>query len=303
MLLLALIGLLLVAASVVLVVRAITLPQTRAADRVREIEAYGFSGSATAVPDGAPAPTFGELAGRIGVALGKRLGGFSPEALQREIMAAGLYRLSATTLLGYRVLAAVAFGVFALLLSVSGNPITSVLLVACAAVCGWFAPLVLVRRRARLRMEEIDRELPDVIDLVVVTVQAGLGLAASLRVASTKVRGPLGDELRLLMQEQKMGRSLSEAMNEMLARADTPSMRSFVRSVTQGEALGVSIGTIMRNLADEMRKRRRAAVEERAQKTPVKLLLPLVFLIFPSMLILLMAPSIFDMIDALSNGF
>jgi tight adherence protein C len=152
-------------------------------------------------------------------------------------------------------------------------------------------------------MEEIDRELPDVIDLVVVTVQAGLGLAASLRVASTKVRGPLGDELRLLMQEQKMGRSLSEAMNEMLARADTPSMRSFVRSVTQGEALGVSIGTIMRNLADEMRKRRRAAVEERAQKTPVKLLLPLVFLIFPSMLILLMAPSIFDMIDALSNGF
>jgi tight adherence protein C len=84
----------------------------------------------------------------------------------------------------------------------------------------------------------------------------------------------------------------------MLARADTPSVRSFVRAVTQGETLGVSIGDILRSLAVEMRKRRRASAEERAQKAPIKILFPLVFLIFPAMFVILLGPAIFDFIDA-----
>jgi len=107
------------------------------------------------------------------------------------------------------------------------------------------------------------------------------------------VQGPLGDELRLTMQQQSMGLTTNEALTNMLERCDTPLMRSFVRSVLQGETLGVSIGKIMRDLATEMRKRRRQAAEEKAQKAPIKILFPLVFLIFPSMFVILLGPAVY----------
>ena len=91
-----------------------------------------------------------------------------------------------------------------------------------------------------------------------------------------------------------MGLSSSEALEGMMHRVDTPGIRQFVRAITQGETLGVSIGTIMRNLAVEMRKRRRQAAEERAQKAPIKILFPLVFLIFPAMFIVLLGPVFYS---------
>ena len=90
-----------------------------------------------------------------------------------------------------------------------------------------------------------------------------------------------------------MGLSIQEALMNMLGRCDTPSMRSFVRSIVQGETLGVSIGQIMRDLAHEMRRRRRAVAQEKAQKAPVKILFPLVFLIFPAMFVVLLGPALF----------
>ena len=91
-----------------------------------------------------------------------------------------------------------------------------------------------------------------------------------------------------------MGLSMQEALLSMLNRVDTASMRSFVRSVVQGETLGVSIGQIMRDLAQEMRRRRRAEAQERAQKAPIKILFPLVLLIFPAMFVVLLGPVIFS---------
>jgi tight adherence protein C len=99
-----------------------------------------------------------------------------------------------------------------------------------------------------------------------------------------------------------MGLSTSEALKNMLQRSQTPAMRSFVRSVLQGETLGVSIGDIMRNLAVEMRKRRRAAAEEQAQKAPTKLLFPLVFLIFPAMFVVILGPAIFHFTASFGGG-
>ena len=99
-----------------------------------------------------------------------------------------------------------------------------------------------------------------------------------------------------------MGLAITEALQNMLARAETPAMRSFVRSIVQGENLGVSIGEIMRNLATEMRKRRRAAAEERAQKAPIKILFPLIFLIFPSMFVILLGPAVFQFIQAFGEA-
>jgi tight adherence protein C len=176
----------------------------------------------------------------------------------------------------------------------------AIVLALVAIGVGWMLPLVAVRRKARQRLDQIDLALPDLVDLLVVTVEAGLGFSGSLRVAADQFAGPLSDELRLTMQEQAMGLAMSDALVHLLGRADTPSMRSFVRSVIQGEALGVSTGTIMRNIAGEMRKRRRKAAEERAQKAPIKLLFPLVFLIFPTMFIVLLLPAVFSLQSALS---
>src|SRR5688500_16964073 len=159
-------------------------------------------------------------------------------------------------------------------------------------------PLTYVRRRARYRLESIDRGVPDLIDLLVVTIEAGLGLGASLSVAAERLEGPLGDEIRLALQEQRMGRGVTETLKGIQQRADTQAVRSFVRSIAQGETLGVSIGTIMRNLAVETRVRRRQYAEERAQKAPVKMLFPLIFLMFPSLFLVLLGPSMFTISKA-----
>ena len=141
--------------------------------------------------------------------------------------------------------------------------------------------------------------MPDMIDLLVVTIEAGLGILASMRVASERLQDPLGQELRLTLQEQRMGLSVFEAITSLGQRADTPNMRMFVRSLTQGEKLGVSIASTMRNLATEMRKRRKAVAEEKAQKMPIKLLFPLVFLIFPAIMIVLLVPAMIHISEVL----
>src|SRR5207245_2360919 len=133
-------------------------------------------------------------------------------------------------------------------------------------------------------------------------VEAGLVLVGSLQTAATRISGPLGEEIRLTLQEQSMGLSMQEALLSMLDRVDTASMRSFVRSVVQGETLGVSIGQIMRDLAQEMRRRRRAVAQERAQKAPIKILFPLVLLISPAMFVILLGPALFLFFRAFGGG-
>ena len=98
-----------------------------------------------------------------------------------------------------------------------------------------------------------------------------------------------------------MGLSSHDALTNMVTRSDTPALRSFVRSVVQGESLGVSLGDILRAVAVEMRKRRRQAAEEQAQKAPVKMLFPLAFFIFPSMFVVLLGPGALDLIEALEG--
>jgi len=137
---------------------------------------------------------------------------------------------------------------------------------------------------------------------LVVTVEAGLGFVGSLQTAAERITGPLGQELRLTLQEQNMGLSIQEGLMNMLNRVDTPSMRSFVRSIVQGETLGVSIGQIMRDLAQEMRRRRRASAQERAQKAPIKILFPLVLLIFPAMFVVLLGPALLLFMKAFGGG-
>src|ERR1043166_582019 len=165
-----------------------------------------------------------------------------------------------------------------------------------------FRSVVPVRRRSRKRLEEIDLQMPELIDLLVTTVEAGVAFSGSLRLAATRFQGALGEELRLALQEQEMGLSANEALMNMLGRADTPAMPPFVRSILQGETLGVSIGKIMRDLAVEMRKRRRQSAEERVQKAPTKMLFPLVFLILPAMFVVILGPAALQILHTIGGG-
>jgi tight adherence protein C len=292
-----LVGLVLIGASVALTLRAVAMPRLEAAARLGQIRAYGFA--ADEVIDGDATSARGSSLDRLAATVGRVVAGrwvaFNEAEIRKVLMMAGLYTTSPTTFLGYRALSAVTLPLAVLwYLTASGaGAAMFVVGLALGVLAGWTLPMTILSRRARKRFESVERDLPELIDLLVVTVEAGMGFNGSMQITSQKMRGPLGDEVRLTLQEQRMGLSTTEALSNLLVRCDTPSMRSFVRSVLQGETLGVSIGQIMRALALEMRKRRRAAAEARAQKAPIKLLFPLVFLIFPSMFVVLLFPSLY----------
>jgi len=300
-----LVGLMLTGASAALVARAIALKGLSGSQRLDQIRAYGLSMAADAV---APPPGAGALgsaidqtASRIGRWAARHLGSFREDEVRSQLMVAGLYAMSPMTFLGYRVLATLIVpGLLAWVLSLMGTSAAYTLMAVIVGVlAGWVLPMSYLRRKSEQRFDRIERDLPELIDVLVLTVEAGLGLSGALQLAAGRMAGPLGDELRLTLQEQSMGLSINAALTNLLGRCDTPSMRSFVRSVVQGETLGVSLGTILRNLAMEMRKRRRARAEERAQKAPIKILFPLVFLIFPSMFGVLLYPALTEFSRAL----
>ena len=301
MFMLALLSLALIGATVALLAWASVLPRVAADRRLTEIAAYGVPAVAAAETASGPGVLLEGVANRLGSLVG-RLVGAREDDLRRHLMAAGVYRLGPTALLGYRALAALSMPALVLV----GGPETwstpmRIAVAAFAGWCGWALPLFVLKRKARARLYEIDYTLPGMIDLLVVTVEAGLGFNGALQVAAEKLKGPLGDELRLMMQEQRMGLATGDALKNMAARADTAGMRTFVRAIVQGEQLGVSIGQILRALAVDMRKLRRSMAEERAHKAPVKMLFPLVFLIFPAVFILLLGPAALEVVEAFGN--
>jgi tight adherence protein C len=214
-----------------------------------------------------------------------------------------MYRVTPRMLRGYQALCAVVLPAVWIWFTVAASmsPAATILGTLFTIVVGWAAPPFIVRRKAEARLYRIDYDMPELIDLLVVTVEAGLGLTASLNLASARMTGPLGEELRISLQEQRMGLTSLQALENMVNRCSTPAMRSFVRAMIQGERLGVSVGQILRSLALEMRKRRRAAAEEKAQKAPLKMLFPLIFMIFPAMFVVILGPAIIGIIDALGS--
>jgi tight adherence protein C len=296
-----LVGLILVGTSATMLVRAVAVPRVRAVQHLGRISAYGYAAALPESSDGAARSAVDNFAALIGESLSQRFGSVRVAELRRQLIAAGLYTTPPGRFLGYQALCAITVPLALCWLAAAGGSggAMLVLLVFVGVPLGWLVPRIVVRRRAARRLEQIDYELPELIDLLVVTVEAGLGFMGSLRMAATRIEGPLGDELRLTIQEQSMGLAINEALRNFLDRCDTPAVRAFVRSVIQGERLGVSIGQIMRNLALEMRKRRRQQAEERAHKAPVKMLFPLVFLIFPALFVVILGPAVFALTEAL----
>ncbi len=272
---------------------ALVAPRLRRSEHLEQIDSYGYAERSRghAAKGWQARDAFDSLAGRIGDTVARRLRSLREDDLQRDLVAAGFFGIGARRFLGYRVVLTLALPLLLIwifgLLGASGDVL--VLLAAAGLGVGWLGPSFVVHRRARLRLQVIDDALPELIDLLVVTLEAGISFTAALRMSAERLQGPLGEEIRLTIQEQTLGLSTLDALGNWNERCDTPAVRSFVRAMVQGESLGVSIGQILRNQATEMRARRRFLIEEKAQKAPVKLLFPLVLLIFPAMFIIILA--------------
>ncbi len=297
-------GILCLGISVAALLFAFGARRMRTAERLSTIHEYGFTSSAVVPTILGAEPKRSIFTGGatwLGDLLSRRMGTVGEDQMREQLMAAGMYTTSPGTMLGYRVLAAVLLPIV-IIAATGGGQILDILAAVLMMFAGWVFPLTYVQRKARKRLKEIDRRLPDLIDLLTVMVEAGLSFSAALRQAAPEFEPPLSDELRLTLQEQTMGLGIDEALSNMGQRADTPAMRSFVRAMAQGERMGISTGLIMRSLSLEMRARRKALATEKAQKAPILMLFPLVFLIFPSMFIVLMTPAIINLIHSL-KGF
>jgi tight adherence protein C len=189
------------------------------------------------------------------------------------------------------------------LAALSGANVLVVLFGAlCLGAMGWIGPTFWLKRRAAARLEQIDHEMPDLVDLLVTAVEGGLGFGGSLELVVRSLEGPLGDELRLALQEQSLGLTTNGALQNMLERVDTLSVRSFVQAIVQGESLGVSVGKILRDLAKEMRSRRRQAAEERAHKAGTKIIFPVAVCIFPALFVVALGPMVIYLAHTLRGG-
>ena len=195
MLIFLIVGLLLIGVCASLVGRTVAMPRVRALERVEQIAAYGFHAEAGVVePAGTLTGGLNTIAMRLGTLVGRHTTALSQAELRRELISAGLYRVTPLTLLGYRVLAAIALPLVTLWLATAAHqsgPMV-VLLAPLMLAIGWIPPLTLVRRRARARLARIDYELPELVDLLVVTVESGIGFAGSLQIAAERFSGPAG---------------------------------------------------------------------------------------------------------------
>jgi len=295
-------GLLLTATAVALLVRAMSVSRLRTTDTLARIGHYGFTGQAELRQSGGFRGFFDSAAAGLGSLLTDRLKLYNEEHLRKKLVAAGMYGTSPRMLIGYQILAAVALPGAWIWLSIVAGASTPVVLLGAvfAALAGWVAPTFTVQQRAESRLYKIDYAMPELIDLLVVMVEAGLSLTAGLQLAAERMRGPLGEELRIVLQEQRMGLTPVQALENMLGRCPTPAVESFTRAMMQGQLLGVSVGEILRSLALEMRKRRRAMAEQRAQKAPIKMLFPLVFMIFPALFVVILGPAVVSIFHALN---
>jgi tight adherence protein C len=296
------------AVGVALVASAAIEPRVRRSENLAQIDVYGYAGrDVLPTTRGASRPSrparesIDRVASSLGAFVSTRLLNVREDEVQKELVSAGFYNVAARRFIGYRALAAIVLPIGLVWLFAAGGASIPILLMLgiLGFALGWVGPNIVLHRRAAQRLENIDLALPGLIDLLVVTLEAGVAFTGALRLAAERLEGPLGDEIRLTIQEQSLGLSTLEALENWLRRCDTPSVRAFVRAMVQGDKLGVSIGMILRNQAVEIRARQRHMVEEKAQKAPIKILFPLVFLIFPAMFIIILAPAMFQIVKTL----
>jgi tight adherence protein C len=220
----------------------------------------------------------------------------SVDGVRSRLLAAGLRNVSPTGFLAGK--AAVGIGGLLLGMLLGGASVggAGVLLFGLAfGGIGFLAPDFVVGSRARKRRDQIRSQLPDALDLLAVSVEAGLGFDGAISKLIDHMDGALSEEFGLTLNEIRIGESRQDALKKLAARADTPEISGFTRAIIQADQLGISLGRILRVQATDTRQRRQAAAEEKAMKAPIKMLFPTVLFIFPAMFLVILGPAFLNL--------
>jgi tight adherence protein C len=289
---------LLLAAAAYLLGEAVTAPARERQVSVRRATTYGKFRAALGerdqpFRDRVLNPAKGRLAGFVLKIHPKT----TLDSVRSKLLAAGLGRTVTPT--GF-LAAKSAFGLGGLVLgaflggTMSGGAGVFVFGLALGGI-GFIGPDFVVSSRARRRREAIKAQLPDALDLLAVSVEAGLGFDGAISKLTEYMEGPLTEEFGLTLNEIRIGEGRADALKKLAERCDTPEVSGFARAIIQADQLGISLGRILRVQATDSRLRRQAAAEEKAMKAPIKMLFPTVMFIFPAMFLVILGPAFLNL--------
>jgi tight adherence protein C len=298
-----LLGCALVLAAVALVLTAVTASSGERAATARSLTMIRSIDTPLAVGESETERPFSE---RIVAPLGERLVGLgrrlvradSAERLQRRLDIAGNPSgWDVPRLIGAKALSLLALGGVGLLYGLAIGPTDPKALLAFVALAslGFVLPNILLYNAGLKREALMQRALPDAMDLLTVSVEAGLGFDAAVMKVARNTKGPLALEFSRLLQEMQIGTGRADAMRALAERSTLKDLRSFSLAMVQADQLGVPIGRVLRVQSQEMRVKKRQRAEEQAQKVPVKIMIPLIFFIMPCLLIVIGGPAAIQM--------
>jgi tight adherence protein C len=186
--------------------------------------------------------------------------------------------------------------------TVLGGVTSAVVCTLIGAVAGLFLPDLLVYNAGLKRQQELAISLPDVLDTLVICVEAGLGFDAAMIQVAHHGKGPIGGEMTRVLQEMQIGKSRAQALRALGERTTVTELRTFVTAVVQAGELGVPVAGVLREHAREMRLRRRQRAEELAQKVPIKILFPVLFCLFPALFVVILGPGVLEIVRIFGHG-
>jgi tight adherence protein C len=251
------------------------------------------------------------FAERVIIPLVRRIGEFSArftpqkaiqDTARRMELAGNPWPIDAATFLAIRFILAVVFGGFltaVVLISPPSNPNDNFMYIGGATFGGFFLPHLLLSSKITRRQHEIRKAMPDALDLLTVCVEAGLGFDAAMSKVAEKWENELSLAFTRAIREVQLGKVRRDALRDMADRLGIPEMTSFVAAIIQSEQLGVSMAKVLRIQSDQMRMKRRQRAEEEAHKAPVKMLIPMALLIFPSIMIIILTPAAIQIMENL----
>jgi tight adherence protein C len=276
-------------------------------DRIQHLAQPTTGGPASVIQQELGAPLSERVIRPVLLQLARLITRLTPEGqtdvLQQRLDAAGNPpRLGVREFLGLRVLSAVggffvALLVYRLMLTVS-TPI-ALLCALLTLMMGVLLPDYMLQQAIGRRQYQIRKSLPDILDLLIVSVEAGLGFDGAMAKVVEKMKGPFPQELRRVLQEMQLGKARTPALKDMAARVHVQEVSTFVAAIYQADQLGVSMAKVLHVQADTMRVARSQRIREMAAKLPVKMLFPLVFFIFPAIFVIIIGPGVISIMKAL----
>ena len=219
----------------------------------------------------------------------------STDAVAAKMMAAGMRKASPTGFIAAQGILALGGAFVGLVLMGAASPSRAPLFALLFGVLGFLGPNFVLNSRVRARQAAVAAELPDALDLLSVSVEAGLGFDGAVQKLTEHMEGPLIEEFELALGEMRIGEGRQEALKKMAERSASQEMASFVRAIVQADQLGISLGRILRIQAADSRLKRQLLAEEKAMKAPIKMLFPTVAFIFPAMFIVILGPALLNL--------